>query len=85
MIDLNPIEVLKKRVVNFMPVHFSKTKIDDFDTKIETWVRCKLKGRYCITKEPILSESKLQLHTMIGFEDSKELTFFMLACPFYRR
>lgn len=88
MLDLNPIEVLKKRQVSFLPVHFSKIKLDRSmsDLEIEKWIKSKLKGRYFIGNVPALGQdNKLKVFTSIAFEDHKELTYFMLACPFYRR
>jgi hypothetical protein len=53
---------------------------------LEEWVRFKLKGRYYITKQPSIdSGGNLKSNLFIGFEDSKELTYFMLACPHLRR
>lgn len=88
MLDLNPIDVLKKRQVKFLPVHFSKIKLDRFmlDYNIEKWIKSKLKGRYFLGNVSDVDKSnKLKVFTIIGFEDQKELTYFMLACPFYRR
>lgn len=88
MLDLNPIDVIKKRKLNFLPVHFSKIKIERFlfDEDLEKWIRSKLKGRYFIGNTSDLGkDDKLKVFTSIAFEDQKELTYFMLACPFYRR
>jgi len=89
MIDLNPLNVLNQRQVNFLPVHFGKVKISDhalFDENLVSWVNHKLKGRFCISKVPSVNESgRLNLATFVAFEDQKELTYFMLACPHFRR
>ena len=88
MIDLNPIDVLKKREVTFLPVHFSKIKIDRmmFDQEIANWIKSKLKGRYFLgSVADIGKDNKVKIFLSIAFEDQKELTYFMLACPFYRR
>ncbi len=89
MFDLNPIDVLKQRKINTLPPHFSKIKILDtefFDGKIDQWIKTKLKGRYCIVKSPSIDQNGvLKSSTFAGFEDQKELTFFMLACPYLRR
>ena len=53
---------------------------------MEEWVKIKLKGRYCIVKQPSIDSSgSLKSAHFIGFEDQKELTYFMLACPMLRR
>jgi hypothetical protein len=88
MFELNPIDVLKQRKVNTVSPHFKKVKISEIDLfeGLEEWVRLKLKGRYYITKQPgIDSGGNLKSNLFIGFEDSKELTYFMLACPHLRR
>lgn len=89
MFDLNPIDVLKKRKLDFIPAHFSKTKVNDselFEGNIQEWVQIKLKGRYAIKRAPSLdSDGNLKSATFVAFEDQKELTYFMLACPYLRR
>ena len=89
MIDLNPLDVLKRRKTDFLPVHFAKVKIASYnmwDNSIEQWVQKNLKGRYCITKAlSINGQGKLVTDSVLGLEDQKEMTFFMLACPHYRR
>ena len=88
MFDLNPIDVLKQRKLSTMPPHFKKVKITEFEIfeGLEDWVRTKLKGRYCIAKQPGIDKTgSLRTTVYLGFEDQKELTYFMLACPFQRR
>ena len=93
MFNLNPIEVLKQRELTTLPPHFSKIKLSDaeyFDGDhngdVHHWVKTKLTGRYCIVRSPAInSEGKVQSSTFVAFEDQKELTYFMLACPYLRR
>ena len=88
MFDLNPIDVLKQRKLKTLPPHFSKIQISDTEIfeGIEDWVKIKLKGRYCLTRLPNLDETgTLRSTYFIGFEDQKELTYFMLACSHLRR
>lgn len=88
MFDLNPIDVLKQRKLTILPPHFSKIKISDSEIfeGIEEWVQNKLKGRYCLVKYPSIDqEGNLKSSYHIGFEDQKELTYFMLACSILRR
>jgi len=88
MFDLNPLDVLKQRKLKTLPPHFSKIKVSEseiFDG-LEDWIRTKLKGRYCLVRYPnIDSSGSLKSTTVVGFEDQKELTYFMLACPILRR
>jgi hypothetical protein len=88
MFDLNPIDVLKQRKLKTLPPHFSKIKISDYEIfeGVEEWVKTKLKGRYCLLKSPAIDQSgNLKSSIFLGFEDQKELTYFMLACPILRR
>lgn len=87
---LNPLSVCKKRKVNFLPLHFSKILLHDdsilFDDSLINWIEQKLNGRYAIVTLPcVLKDSKLITETFVAFEDSKELTYFMLAYPNLRR
>ena len=90
MFDLNPLEVLNKRSLSHIPPHFAKFKIDDSgylqSSSLENWVKIKLKGRYAIARQPSLDkDGHLKSATFVAFEDQKELTYFMLACPYLRR
>jgi len=88
MFELNPIDVLKQRKVTTISTQFKRVKISEIDLfeGLEEWVRLKLKGRYYIAKQPSIDSSgNLKSNTYIGFEESKELTYFMLACPHLRR
>jgi len=89
MFDLNPIDVLNLREVKTLPPHFSKIRISDselFEGDIQRWVRTKLKGRFSIVRSPAIDkDGNLKSTTFMAFEDQKELTYFMLACPHLRR
>jgi hypothetical protein len=90
MIEYNYLDLLKERQLNWIPIHFSKTKIADSELwnkeKLLSWVRSKLKGRFSLIKSPMISKNdKLQSELVIAFEDQKELTYFLLACPYIRR
>lgn len=90
MLELNPLNILGQRQTSVMPRHFSKvnletTSVVDNDSLI-AWINNKLNGRFCITNQPsVNTKGQLRLSTFVGFEDQKELTFFMLACPYFRR
>ena len=89
MLDLNPLDVLNVRKLNVMPLHFSKVKISDserYDWNIQDWISDKCSGRYCIVSYPAVdSDDKFRSSTFVGFEQQKELTYFVLACPYLRR
>ncbi len=92
MIEYNPLDLLGKREVDIMPSHFSKIKVEpkefmfDDDGKLKNWVSSKLKGRFSIKKMPAIgADGKMRSELYIGFEEQKELTYFILACPYIRR
>ena len=87
--DINPLNALNERFLDHTPIHFVKTKLTNselIETELVNWIDSKLKGRYSLSYEPeIDSSGKLRLSTFVGFEDQKELTYFILACPHLRR
>lgn len=89
MVNLNPLDILKSRKMNRIPPHFAKLKVDQgisYNNHVEKWIHYKCQGRYAISCIPTLDEKghfKSSWH--VGFENHKELTYFMLACPFLRR
>lgn len=89
MIELNVLDVLNHRKIDCMPPQFSKIKIADnewIDHNLEDWIKSKLKGRFYLNRTPgIGADGKIRSVTYVGFEDHKELTYFMLACPYLRR
>lgn len=89
MFDLNPIDVLHQRELKTLPPHFVKVKVSEgevFDNSMRDWITAKLKNRFCIVRSPSVdSDGNLKSATFVGFEDQKELTYFMLACPNLRR
>ena len=89
MLDLNLTDVLKTREVNSIMPHFSKTKISEserYDYNIVNWIKSRLVGRFYVASFPSIDENeKIRIATFVGFEEQKELTYFMLACPYLRR
>lgn len=87
--DLNPLNVLKERELDYFPPHFVKTSVPNslfMEDEITNWVNLKLKGRFCYSRIPVVdSSNKMQSNYVIGFEDTKEMTYFLLACPHIRR
>lgn len=89
MIEINALDVLKQRQVDCAFPQFSKIKLTEGEwhsNDIEIWIKNKLKGRFYIQKLPSVgTDNRLRTSTFVGFEDHKELTYFMLACPYLRR
>jgi hypothetical protein len=88
MLEFNVLDIVGRRKVSYLPAHFTKISVGKYliNTTIEDWIQNKLKGRYWMSDYPTVDSSgKLQTTLFVGFEDQKELTYFMLACPFIRR
>lgn len=89
MLELNALDVLNCRKMFTNVPHFSKILITEtfsFDNDIENWIIGNLKGRYYLLDQPyITQEGKLKTAKFAGFEEQKEITYFILACPYLRR
>jgi len=81
----NPLDVLNLRRVDFCPPHFSKTEMPrryNIEAAICDWIEYNLKGRYFFgASVGVNKQNNLEPNYTIGFENAKELSFFMLACP----
>lgn len=55
----------------------------NIEDSINKWIQQHLKGRYFVGKCIEISAKTDHIETIIkiGFEDGKELAYFMLACP----
>lgn len=85
----NPLDVLGLREVVFLPDHFDYFDIPfryNLEECVRDWISVNLKGRYFLGKNINLDKqtNKLVNTLTIGFEDPKELSYFMLGCPFLK-
>lgn len=85
MLDTSELSIINRRVLKWVPPHFHTFDLKEGERvlwthgeDIKRWIDYKLTGRYCIVNKP----NRQGLNVTIGFEDPKELTYFMLACPF---
>ena len=55
----------------------------NIEESLNKWVKHNLKGRYYVVKTLNINSSNSQIENAIriGFEEGKELAYFMLACP----
>jgi len=67
------------------PPHFAYINIPlqyNLQDTIRRWIKINLKGRFFVGKTVIVNkDNKIEECIRIGFEDSKELSYFTLACP----
>lgn len=83
---VNELNVLGLRKVNFPARHFHYTflpkSLPIFQKSIDNWIYNNLNGRYYIGTSFGLENNNFTYQTKIGFEQEKELSFFLLSCPF---
>jgi hypothetical protein len=92
MITYNQSDLLKDRELSYVPPHFQQIELDedvhlwvDHSNTID-WIRGKLAGRFSINRLTKIDKSnKLGYKWIVSFEDHKETTYFLLACPYIRR
>lgn len=84
-LKVNPLNLFSIRKASIPPVHYEYVDIPmsyNMNDALDKWIESHLKGRYFIGKAVIISsENKIDYSVRVGFEDSKELSYFMLACP----
>jgi len=88
MFNISPLDYLNKRKLSWIPEHFSKINISNIldANRLDEWIQYKLLSRYSVLVAPAVDvNEKLKPMLTIAFEDEKELTYFMLACPYLRR
>lgn len=82
---INPLNVLNVREVIIPPLHFSYIIIDSTGISlIKTWIYNNLRSRFYLGSSLQLIDNKYVIKTKIGFEDHKEISFFLLACPYLK-
>jgi len=82
----NPLNLFEARRSNTSPPHFEYITIPytyNIEESLNKWVQKNLKGRYFLNKSASVSgdTGKIEALMKVGFEDSKEMSYFMLACP----
>lgn len=84
---INPLNVLGKRKLKFIPSHFTKINIQSSEygniQMIDNWIYRYLNSRYCISRSLKKIDGKTSEMFEIGFEDPTEISIFYLSCNFY--
>ncbi len=82
---VNPKDFLGIRRLNFQPSHLECVDLPftyNLEKALDKWIFNNLKNRYYIAKTVGLTNTSTVDQTMrVGFEDPKELSYFVLACP----
>lgn len=82
---VNTLEILDLRQVNFPPPHFEYITLPmkfNLEDSLAKWINKNLKKRFFVGKSLGLDKKNSRsIQLTVGFEDSKEMSYFMLACP----
>jgi hypothetical protein len=81
----NPLNVFNLRKVECPIAHFEYVNLPmkyNLEESLVKWIEKNLKGRFYINRTLAIGKSnKPEVHIKIGFENSKEMSYFNLACP----
>lgn len=81
---INPLNVLECRELRDPPPHFHYLTLDlkyNLQKSIRDWIVLNLKNRFYIGETLILEDNQFALKLKVGFEEPKEASFFLIACP----
>jgi hypothetical protein len=81
----NPLNVFEVRRVKAAAPHFEYVNIPmkyNLEQSLTKWIERNLKNRFYIGKNVALDDAnKVTPVITVGFEESKDMSYFMLACP----
>ena len=81
---INPLNVLECRELRDPPPHFHYLNLDlkyNLQKSIRDWIVLNLKNRFYIGETLVLEDNQFALKLKVGFEEPKEASFFLIACP----
>lgn len=81
---INPLNVLGCREVSDPPPHFHYLFIDlkyNIITPVRQWIYENLSNRFYLGECLQLTNNQFTVRFKIGFEEPKDASFFLLACP----
>jgi len=83
--DPNPLNVFELRRITLRPVHFEYVNVPmkyNLEDSLAKWIVSNLKHRFYIGKNVSLDDNnKLIQVVTVGFEETRDMSYFMLACP----
>jgi hypothetical protein len=81
---INPLNVLSAREVSDPPPHFHYLYVDlryNIINSIKQWIYENLRNRFYLGECLQLVDNQFSVRIKIGFEEPKDASFFLLACP----
>lgn len=85
--DPNPLNLFGARQLEMLPPSFSVVTmpaIYNTQDSIIRWIYDNCKGRFYVGKGVDLKNGSVETVVKIGFEDPKESSYFVLACPYLK-
>ena len=81
---INPLNVLGCREVGDPPPHFHYLQLNlkyNIVESVRQWIYENLHSRFYLGESLQLDENQFTIKIKLGFEEPKEASFFLLACP----
>lgn len=84
----NPFDVLGLRKVGFAEPHFEYVNVPmiyNLERSLAEWISKNLKHKFYVGRTVVLDhDNKIVQVVTVGFEESKDASYFMLACPYLK-
>jgi hypothetical protein len=80
----NPLNFFNVRKLKVPPQHFEFINLQmryNLEDALVKWIEEHLKGRFYVGKTLAVIDGTVTTVIKVGFEDSKEISYFTLACP----
>jgi hypothetical protein len=81
----NPLNFFQIRRADILPPYYESVSIPytyNIEDSLNKWILQNLKGRFYIGRVvEVTNENAMETVMKVGFEEGRELAFFMLACP----
>lgn len=81
----NPLNLFNIRQVPYAPGHFEYVNLPvkyNLEQSLSKWINDHLKHRYYIGKNIVIDDNNRFTQVItVGFEETKDMSYFMLACP----
>lgn len=81
----NPLNVFDVRQVKFAPPHFDYINLPlkyNLEHSLTKWIKNHCKHRFYLSRNIVLDKERKIINVVtVGFEENKDMAYFMLACP----
>ena len=81
----NPLNIFNLRQVKSAPPHFDYINIPlkyNLENSLAKWIKNHCKHRFYLGKSVVLDNERKMVNVLtVGFEENKDMSYFMLACP----